>query len=103
MRSLSRICLPSKAEVKEKSRALGFELTGIAPIGPFPESIFYPKWLESGYAGEMQYLDRQKAAKMAPESILPNARTVIVCAMNYNTAPPRTAYDRLRAWVSGYA
>jgi epoxyqueuosine reductase len=95
--------LPSKIEVKEKARSLGFELVGIAPLGPFPENGFYSKWLENGYGGEMQYLERQEAAKMAPESVMPGARTVIVCAMNYNTAQPRTTVDRLRAWVSRYA
>lgn len=90
-------------DIKEKARALGFELAGIAPIGPFPETEFYPKWLESGYAGEMRYLERQKPARMDPRSLLSGARSVIVCAMNYNTAQPATRFDRLRAWVSRYA
>ena len=93
----------SKADIKEKARALGFDLTGVAPLGPFPEAVFYPKWLESGYAGEMQYLERQKAAKLDPDSVLPGARSVIVCAMNYNVSQPLTQFDRLRAWVSRYA
>jgi epoxyqueuosine reductase len=92
-----------KAELIGKARALGFDLVGVAPIGPFPEFSFYPKWLESGYAGEMRYLERQKAAKLKPDSILPGARSVIVCAMNYNAPQPRTQFDRLRAWVSRYA
>ncbi len=95
--------MPSKTEIKEKGRALGFDLVGVAPLGPFPEAVFYPKWLESGYGGEMQYLERQKDAKLEPASVLAGARSVIVCAMNYNTAHPRTAFDRLRAWVSRYA
>lgn len=89
--------------IKHRAKSLGFDLTGIAPIGPFPEAVFYPKWLESGYAGEMTYLEKQKAARLDPKSVLPNARSVIVCVMNYNTALPLTAYDRLRAWVSRYA
>jgi epoxyqueuosine reductase len=89
--------------VKEKARSLGFELVGVAPLGPFPEALFYPKWLESGYAGEMRYLERQKPARMDPQTILPGARSVVVCAMNYNTSRPLTRYDRLRAWVSRYA
>ena len=98
------VVLPmNSAEVKQKAKDLGFELVGIAPIGPFPEAVFYPKWLESGYAGEMRYLERQKAGRMDPQSVLPGARSVIVCAMNYNTNRPLTAYDRLRAWVSRYA
>src|SRR2546430_16625506 len=101
--SLSRTCLPSKIDIKEKARSLGFDLAGVAPLGPFPEAVFYPKWLESGYAGEMRYLERQKAGRLDPQSVLPGARSVIVCAMNYNTNRPLTAYDRLRAWVSRYA
>ena len=95
--------MPSKAEIKDKARSLGFDLVGVAPLGPFPETAFYPKWLESGYAGEMQYLERQKAAKLKPESVFSDAKSVIVCAMNYNTARPVTQFDRLHAWVSRYA
>ena len=91
------------ADIKQKARSLGFDLAGVAPLGPFPEAVFYPKWLENGYAGDMQYLERQKAAKMEPRSVLPGARSVIVCAMNYNGAQPHTRYDRLRAWISRYA
>ncbi len=90
-------------DIKHKARSLGFDLIGIAPIGPFPETLFYPKWLESGYAGEMKYLERQKAAKLSPQSILPGARSVIVCAMNYNTPQCYTSYDRFKAWISRYA
>jgi epoxyqueuosine reductase len=91
------------ADIKQKARSLGFDLAGVAPLGPFPEAVFYPKWLENGYAGDMQYLERQTAAKMEPQSVLPGARSVIVCAMNYNSAQPHTRYDRLRAWISRYA
>src|SRR5688572_3402726 len=94
-------CLRSRPmDIKAKARSLGFDLVGIAPLGPFPEAVFYPTWLEQGYAGEMRYLERQKNARMDPRSILPGARSVIVCAANYNTAHPLTSYDRLKAWVS---
>jgi epoxyqueuosine reductase len=89
--------------IKETARSLGFDLVGISPIGPFPEFVFYPKWLENGYAGEMKYLERQKDAKTTAESALPGARSVVVCAVNYNSPHPRTSYDRMRAWVSRYA
>ena len=91
------------SEIKETATHLGFDLTGIAPVGPFPETAYYPKWLESGFAGEMRYLERQKPARMDPQIILPGARSVVVCAVNYNTAHPRTSYHRLRAWISRYA
>ena len=93
----------SAQSVKSVAYSLGFDLVGIAPIGPFPETDFYSEWLERGYAGEMNYLERQKPAKLHPESLLPGARSVVVCAMNYNTAQPYTRFERARAWISRYA
>jgi epoxyqueuosine reductase len=51
----------------------------------------------------MRYLERQKPARMDPQTILPGARSVIVCAVNYNTAQSLTRYDQFRAWISRYA
>src|SRR5215467_304382 len=93
----------SAQSVKSVAYSLGFDLVGIAPIGPFPETQFYSEWLERGYAGEMNYLERQKPAKLHPESLLPGARSVVVCAMNYNTAQPYTRFEHARAWISRYA
>jgi epoxyqueuosine reductase len=95
--------LPSKAEIKDKALALGFDLAGVAPLAFFPEASYYPAWLDNGYAGEMHYLQRQKAAKLDPRSLLPGARSVVVCAMNYNTSGAMTRRDPSRAWVSRYA
>jgi epoxyqueuosine reductase len=93
-------------DVKRQALALGFTLAGIAPIAPNPESGVFPEWRGRGYAGEMHYLERGKAPRMDPRLLAPDVRSVIVCAMNYNTARPTTppaAADRLRAWVSRYA
>jgi epoxyqueuosine reductase len=89
--------------IKSHARSLGFDLVGIAPVGTTPEALFYPEWLERGYAGEMQYLERQTSARLDVRQILPEARSVIVCAVNYNTNQPRTTFDRARAWISRYA
>ena len=93
----------SSSSIKTYAKALGFNLVGIAPVGLTAESSFYPEWLARGYAGEMKYFERQAAARMDPASLLPGVRSVIVCAINYNTGRPLTTVDRLRAWVSRYA
>jgi epoxyqueuosine reductase len=90
-------------EIKKFAATLGFSLAGVAPIVRTPEGDFYAEWLDRGYAGEMQYLERQRAARLDPQSVLPGARSVIVCAINYNTAHPLTSFDKLRAWISRYA
>jgi epoxyqueuosine reductase len=93
----------SPASIKNYARSLGFELAGIAPVLPSAEAAYFPDWLANGYAGEMHYLHRQAGARMHPETLLPGVRSVVVCAVNYNTDQPRTSVDRLRAWVSRYA
>jgi epoxyqueuosine reductase len=93
----------SAASIKDFARTLGFTRVGIAPVEPNPESTFFNEWLSRGYAGEMHYLERGAPARMDPGTLMPDLRSVIVCAINYNTDLPRTTVDRLRAWVSRYA
>ena len=90
-------------DVKEYAESLGFTLTGIAPLERTPEGDFYSDWIDRGYAGEMHYLERQRAARLDPQRVLPGARTAIVCAVNYNTDLPKTSFDAPRSWVSRYA
>lgn len=98
------LCVSLSADdIKKFASSLGFSLTGVARIERTREGDFYPEWLDRGYAGEMHYLERQRAARMDPGSTLPGARSVIVCAINYNTHHPTTSYDKFRAWISRYA
>ena len=97
------------SRVKEIARGLGFDLCGIAPAAEFPELAHIEEWLERGYAGEMSYL--QNARRRSPELAMPNSRSVIVCALNYNAAnhssceaPSPAEADRgPRGWISRYA
>jgi epoxyqueuosine reductase len=92
----------------------GFELAGVAPVDHAPELEYFPVWIEAGHAGEMKYLEardeqgRLKRASLA--NAAPWARSVVVCAINYNTAQPYStqAYssqptDVSRGWISRYA
>ncbi len=77
------------AWVVEQARSLGFSLCGVAPAHEFPELALLPEWLVRGYAGQMDYLADPRRA--APERVLDGARSLVVCALNYNTARPHTA------------
>jgi epoxyqueuosine reductase len=87
----------------------GFDLSGIAAVGDSPELKYFPQWIAEGRAGEMKYLearDEQGRLKRASlEHVAPWARSVVVCAINYNTAQPySTAFaGRDRGWISRYA
>jgi len=97
------------ARVLEIARQSGFDLCGIAPAAEFPELTHLDDWLEKGYAGEMRYL--HDARRHSPSLVVEGARSVIVCALNYNTAPPYSTDVPVeaspqwgpRGWIARYA
>jgi epoxyqueuosine reductase len=97
----------------------GFSTAGIAPV-PLPgEPADYPElsqlepyfegWIERGYAGEMEYLKRRDQDNRLLRSSLrvavPWARSVIVCAANYNPDAPKSTDPASpeSAWIARYA
>lgn len=93
--------------ITEKARELGFDLCGVAPVAEFPELAHRNGWLARGYAGEMRYLDDSRRA--SPAAAMPEARSIIVCALNYNTPLAYSteaaagASQGARGWISRYA
>jgi epoxyqueuosine reductase len=93
----------------------GFSKAGIAPI-PQPAEpeltefeTYFENWIERGYAGEMEYLKRRDQDNRLLRSSLriavPWARSVIVCAANYNADAPRSTDPTSpeSAWIARYA
>lgn len=87
----------------------GFDLAGIAGVADTAEHRFFPDWLSAGYGGEMRYLDaRNEAGELKRASLknaAPWARSVIVCALNYNRDSPYSTHSGSTAqgWISRYA
>ena len=78
--------------VKQVAQDAGFDLAGIAPATDSPELQAFPEWVAAGHAGEMKYMEsRDEAGELKRASlarVAPWARSVIVCAINYNTQNP---------------
>jgi epoxyqueuosine reductase len=98
------------AWIVERAKALGFDLCGVVRAEQFPELERFEDWLERGYAGEMAYLEDPR--RRQPSRALENLRSVIVCAVNYNTSHPYSTHlaalharhaEQPRGWVSRYA
>ena len=96
------------AWITERARELGFSLCGVAPLERFPECAEFDEWLRRGYGGAMGYLADPK--RREPERVLEGARSVIVCALNYNTqhaysneAAAADGSREPRGWISRYA
>jgi epoxyqueuosine reductase len=95
------------AWIVERANALGFDLCGVVPAEKFPELDLGQEWLARGYAGEMKYLADER--RRDPQSVMDGLRSVIVCALNYNSPAPRSvdasplAGTEPRGWISRYA
>jgi epoxyqueuosine reductase len=96
------------AWIQERAKALGFDLCGVVHAKKFPELARTEEWLAREYAGEMRYL--ADGRRTDPQSAMPGIRSVIICALNYNAAQPKstdvpdsTNHDGPRGWISRYA
>ncbi len=99
------------SSIKEAALAAGFDRVGVAPASDpeMRELKRFAYWVDAGYAGEMDYLKRRsesgKYKRSALEEALPWAKSVIVVAMNYNPAAPKSTEPaaRTQGWISRYA
>lgn len=97
--------------LQEIGNEAGFDRIGVAPAwAPEMEELgHFAAWVEAGYAGEMQYLKRCTEAgeyqRSSLERALPWAKSVVVAAVNYNSAAPRSTEvaSAGRGWISRYA
>ena len=97
--------------IVERAKAIGFDLCGIVRLDAqkFSELANFSEWLERGYAGEMTYLLDPRRAE--PLLVREDLRSVIVCALNYNTAHPYSTDAAAElpqsgppsGWISRYA
>jgi len=94
--------------IKSASADAGFDLCGIAPVAEFSELARFPEWIADGRAGEMKYLESRaedgQLRRASLKSVFPWARSVVVCAINYNTAYPYSTEIKNsgRGWISRY-
>jgi len=108
------------ARVRALALEQGFARAGVAaaPNASAPEgrdsAQRFTEWVDAGHAGEMQYLKRRDDAgellRSSAQIAMPWARSVVVCALNYNlggaggTAP--RSIDPAGAntgWIAKYA
>jgi epoxyqueuosine reductase len=94
--------------VEARARELGFDLCGVVSGCKFPELEHTEDWLARGFAGEMNYLSDPR--RRSADGAFPGLRSVIVCALNYNTDAPRSTDlthlpedSEPRGWISRYA
>src|SRR5208283_3483668 len=114
-RATARLLSDLPTRIKQCAHDAGFDLCGIAPVRDFGELRVFPPWIADGKHGEMKYLEaRDEAGELKRASlarVAPWARSVVVCAINYNTAHPYSTDAQQNSqkehasqgWISRYA
>jgi epoxyqueuosine reductase len=102
-------------ELTRLAQAEGFDLAGIAALegteeqGSEAPGKYLEDWIAAGHAGEMDYLKRRNEQgallRSQVQAAIPWARSVIVCAANYNAAGPLSIDPAPPAsgWIARYA
>lgn len=84
---------PETAALSKKITAfalsLGFFRAGIARAEKL-DGRQLDEWLRRGYHGEMAWMQSRRDLRLDPAALVPGAKSVIVCAMNYYTQTKTT-------------
>ena len=74
--------------LKARAYALGFDLAGIARLGPAESARVYDEWLARGMHGAMGYLSRGAEKRRDTRLPFPGAVSALVVAMEYGGREP---------------
>jgi len=90
-------------QIKQKALDIGFDKIGVARAERLErESEHFRAWLGKNYQGEMQWLEREPEKRADPNLIFPNAKSVVVVALNYFT-PHEHEENKDKGKISRYA
>jgi epoxyqueuosine reductase len=91
-----------KRQLTARARILGFGALGVASIDIPEDERHLLKWLESGYHGEMHYMERHGLMRSRPAMLAPGTIRVVSVRMDYWPAKARPAEAVLADPTLGY-
>jgi epoxyqueuosine reductase len=92
----------AKLELAAQARALGFGKLGIANIEIAQDEQHLLRWLEAGFHGEMDYMQRHGVRRSRPAELVPGTVRVISVRMDYWPGGARDAGEVLGDASLGY-
>ena len=96
-----------RASIAELSSARGFQATGFSDVQLQQHEEHLQRWLDNGYHGDMEYMQRHGSKRSRPQELLPGTVSVISVRMDYWPAHAVDADALLQrpahAYVSRYA
>jgi epoxyqueuosine reductase len=73
---------------KGHAYALGFDLAGVAALGPADSASVFDDWIDAGYAGTMEYLARGAEKRRDTRLPVPGTTHALVVALDYGGKEP---------------
>lgn len=92
--------------LREKAAELGFGAVGFAPATDDPvRAAHLREWLDAGYHGTMEWMEARAGVRQGPQSMWPEAQSVIALGMSYapDIDPLALEGDDQKARISVYA
>lgn len=80
------------SKLRSQAEALGFHALGVTSVPTELRRDYYEKWIEEGQHGTMQWMERNNDRRLNPDQLIPEARSILVLAMNYYQPDPERAY-----------
>lgn len=90
------------AKIKTWGRELGFQQMGISGTDLAVDERRLDAWLESGYHGRMEYMQRHGRKRSRPEELVPGTLRVISARMDYLPEESSSAEAILGQTETGY-
>jgi len=80
------ILMDISQDIKQEAIELGFDLVGITDASSVgaEQAHILTEWLESGYAGQMEYMNKNLSKRLNPAELMKNAQSVIVVGLNFS-------------------
>jgi len=91
-----------KRELASDAAALGFAAIGVASIEIPEDERHLLRWLDEGFHGEMEYMERHGVMRSRPQRLAPGTVRVVSARMDYWPAEARDAEEALADPTMGY-
>lgn len=85
------------------ARNAGFDLAGVARLGPASTAGAYRRWLDRGDHAGMGWMERNEELRSDPRGLLPGARSALVVGRRYAPAAGESPEADLWGRVARYA
>lgn len=77
-----------KLRLMKEAQKLGFHSFAVTPVPIELRKQYYLDWIAEGKHGTMSWMERNHDRRFSPENIVPEAKSIIVLALNYYQPNP---------------